>query len=518
MSMPISRSIQAIGELSYDEGTLKTISAYVDGRLERLYADYTGVVVEKGDHLALVYSPLLYSAQVELLLAKKAQENGRSSTLNRVTQSSQQMYRSAKQRLIELGMTQTQIEELEQAGEANSRLHLCAPISGTVIEKFTVEGEYVKEGQAIYRLADLTTVWLMLELFPEDAASIRYGQKVEAEVQSLPGQTFSGRVAFIDPNVDPKTRTVGVRVVIKNQEGQLRVGDYAKATINVPLDHRHDRLVFDPELAHKWISPRHPHVVSDSPGSCPLCGVDLVAASQFGYSDDAGVESTSLVVPRDAVLMAGNSSVLYVETEPGRFEIRRVVLGPEVGDQIVIRSGVREGEHVATRGNFLIDSQMQLVGNPSLIDPNKAQERLDYGSSPELVAGLAELSVEDRQLAETQRICPVAGYRLGSMGTPIKVDVQGTSVFICCEGCRKRLLNEPDVYLAKLENMSRLENRDAKDESIVLPPVGSSRAAGSQMMLPPITAPQIIPESESGNDGNTGPAYPSADLPMEVVR
>jgi Cu(I)/Ag(I) efflux system membrane fusion protein len=213
---PMSRTIRAIGELTYDEGTLKTISAYVDGRLDRLYADYTGVVVNKGDHLALVYSPRLYSSQVEYLLAKKSRDNGRNSTLARVVESNEELLKNARQRLIELGMTETQIDQLESDGEANSRLHLCAPISGTVIKKLAVEGQYVKEGQAIYQLADLSTVWLMLRLFPEDAAAMRYGQKVEAEVQSLAGRKFTGRVAFIDPSVDPKTRTVGVRVVIPN--------------------------------------------------------------------------------------------------------------------------------------------------------------------------------------------------------------------------------------------------------------------------------------------------------------
>ena len=209
-AMSMARTIRVVGELTYDEGTLKTLSAYVDGRLDRLYADYTGVVVNKGDHLALVYSPRLYSGQAELLLAKKAKHDSQSTTLTRVLQSNREMYESAKQRLIELGMTVSQINELEKAGSANSRLHLCAPISGTVIEKFAEEGQYVKEGQAIYKLADLSTLWLMLELFPEDAVSIRYGQKVEAEMQSLPGRIFTGRVAFVDPKVNPKTRTVGV--------------------------------------------------------------------------------------------------------------------------------------------------------------------------------------------------------------------------------------------------------------------------------------------------------------------
>ena len=510
-SQPVTRTIRVIGELRYDEGTLKTISAYVDGRLDRLYADYTGVVVKEGDHLALLYSPRLYSGQVELLLARKARDRGRSTTLAGVSESNDELYNSAKERLILLGMTAMQIEHLEEAGEANSRMHLCAPIGGTVIEKLAVEGQYVKEGDAIYKLADLSTVWLMLRLFPEDAATIRYGQKVSAEVQSLPGRTFSGRVAFIDPNVDPKTRTVGVRVVIANQDGLLRVGDYAKATINVPLGESHQSLAYDPELANKWISPRHPHVIADAAGDCPVCGVELVPAAHFGFTDEPSVHGEALVVPRDAVLMAGNNSVLYVETEPGRFEIRRVVLGASVGDQIVIRSGVKFGEQVATRGNFLIDSQMQLAGNPSLIDPT----RLDpTATPPEVIAALARLSAEDRALAEKQRICPVAEQQLGWMGTPKKVDVDGTPVFICCEACRERLLKEPDRYLAKLA---------------ALPESGPSQDASNSaptMDLPPIGVPQIIepvePPSNHDTPHEARAAQPSArrvaELPTEGVQ
>ena len=422
-----------MGELSYDEGMLKTIAAYVDGRLERLYADYTGVVVEKGDDLALLYSPELYSGQFELLVAKEAR--AREKTLGRqpAAYDRRDLYDSARQRLIEYGMTEAQIAELERSGKADSRIPISAPISGTVIEKLAVEGQYVKTGQPIYRLADLSTVWLMLELFPEDAAAVHYGQKVEAEVQSLPGRTFTGRVAFIDPTVEPKTRTVGVRVVIPNGDGLLRVGDFVKATIAVPLGGAGEELpkVYDPELADKWISPRHPQIVASSPGKCSLCGIDLVPASRFGFTSDPSAVGKALVVPRDAVLMVGDHDVVYVETEPGRFELRRVVLGPSNGDKIAIVEGVEEGEQVAYSGNFLIDSQMQLAGKPSLIDPTKASEAAtapvesEGSSEPEpVVAALANLPAGDRELAERQKVCPVTGMALGSMGPPIKVDVE----------------------------------------------------------------------------------------------
>ncbi len=514
---PMTRTIRAIGELHYDEGTLKTISAYVDGRLDRLYADYTGVVVETGDHLALLYSPQLYSAQVELLLARKAQTR-QSSTLARVVDSNRSLYESARQRLIELGMTPLQIEQLEAAEKANSRMHLCAPSSGTVIEKFVVEGQYVKEGQAIYKLADLSTVWLMLELFPEDAATIRYGQKVDATVQSLQGRNFSGRVAFIDPNVDPKTRTVGVRVVIRNQKGVLRVGDYAKATIEVPLGGSIDRQadIYDPELANKWISPRHPHVIESAAGKCRICGIDLVPAARFGFTAES-VASKALVVPRDAVLMAGSNSVLYVETEPGRFEIRSVVLGPSGGEEIVIVDGVEQGEQVATQGNFLIDSQMQLVGNPSLIDPTKAESSSGTGVPAEMIATLSKLSPEDRSLAETQRICPVTTMPLGSMGAPPRVDVNGKTVLICCEGCRERLLDEPEKYLANLSAAGTAAD-GSESAPADLPPIGAPEIVEPGGGLPPIEAPQaILNGTPTSQPARHSPKRVAERLP-EVVR
>ncbi|MFT5522452.1 MAG: Cu(I)/Ag(I) efflux system membrane fusion protein [Pirellulaceae bacterium] len=486
-SMPMARTIRAVGELNYDEGSLKTISAYVDGRLDRLYADYTGVVVNKGDHLALVYSPRLYSGQVEYLLAKKSREDGRNSTLTRVVESNEELLKNARQRLIELGMTESQIDQLEEDGEANSRLHLCAPISGTVIQRLAAEGQYVKEGQAIYQLADLSTVWLMLQLFPEDAAAIRYGQKVEAEVQSLPGQKFTGRVAFVDPSVDSKTRTVGVRVVIPNSAGVLRVGDYAKAEISVPLATIADGGTYDPELADMWISPRHPHVVRSEPGQCPVCNVDLVPAAKFGFMSNETDSKDSLVVPRNAVLMAGANSVVYVEVEPGRFELRSVVLGPKCGDEIVITSGVKAGEMVATRGNFLIDSQMQLAGNPSLIDPTKAIPRVDneFEMTAEMIASISELPEADRKLAVKQLICPVTKFPLGSMGIPPKVVIDGKEVFICCEGCKERLQEDPKTHLENLKNVSSTRSEDATVlSSLVLLTPADQKTALKQKLCP----------------------------------
>ena len=471
-SVPLVRKIRTIGEINYDEGTLTTISAYVDGRLDGLYADYTGVVVNEGDHLALLYSPEIYSAEIELLESRKLLRQSHAATLSRVVQSQQQLYDGARRKLLELGMAPVQLDELERSGKAAFRMHLCAPQSGTVIEKLAEQGEYVKTGQPIYRLADLSTVWLMLELFPEDAAVIHYGQQVTAQVQSLPEKQFAGRVAFIDPVVSSKTRTVGVRVAFSNDQGLLRIGDYARASIAVAITPTGAALhqVYDPELAGKWIGPRHPQVIQSSPGKCPICDIALVPAEQFGFVREPVENGGSLVVPRNAVLMAGGSSVLYVETKPGRFEMRKVLLGPCCGEQAVILQGVKQGEQVAVQGNFLLDSQMQLAGNPSLIDPTRLVKPGENGPNQEtkekIAAALAGLSAADRALVEQQQICPVTKALLGSMGTPIKVDVLGMPIFICCQGCRQRLLDDPPKYLANLqETDSDADDSEASDET-----------------------------------------------------
>ncbi|MEZ6060934.1 MAG: efflux RND transporter periplasmic adaptor subunit [Planctomycetaceae bacterium] len=367
---PLVTTIETVGTIAIDESRMSTVSSYIDGRIERLFADYTGVHVAKGDHLAIVYSPELYAAQVEYLESRAADIDPRTPALDAVREARKKLASGARQRLVELGMTSEQIADLESSAQAMSRLTIYSPAGGTVIEKMVQEGRYVKTGEPIYRIADLSTVWLMLELYPEDAARIRFGQRVEAELQSLPGRTFTGRVAFIDPVVDARSRSVGVRVEFLNEDGRLRPGDYATASVFLAIGQQGE--VYDEELAGRWISPMHPQIIRDEPGQCPICGMDLVPTTRFGYSDTPVQQPDSLYIPRSAVLMAGSDSVVYVETQPGRFEIRPVTLGAILKDRVVILDGVEAGENVATAGNFLIDSQMQLAGKPSLIDPARA--------------------------------------------------------------------------------------------------------------------------------------------------
>ncbi|MDB4676982.1 efflux RND transporter periplasmic adaptor subunit, partial [bacterium] len=360
----VTRSIATVGTIAFDESRLATISAHSDGRLEKLYANYIGVPVSEGDNLALIYSPQIYTAQAEYLAGLK--EN----LLDSVLSSQNGLAEMARVKLVELGMTEAQIDSLRSRGEPESRTQVKSSLTGTVIEKNALEGDYVKTGDAIFRIADLSTVWLMLDLFPADAALIRFGQIVEAEIQSVKGEVFTGRVAFIEPTVNTKTKTVRVRVEVLNLEGELRPGDFATARISIPAVSAEQ--VYDPELADKFISPMHPQLIRDQAGSCPLCGMDLIPTSDLGFASHPIPDQEVITVPRNAVLVAGDNAVLYVESDPGRFEIRQVSLGVMTQEHAVIMEGLEEGEIVALDGNFLIDSQMQLIGNPSLIDPDRA--------------------------------------------------------------------------------------------------------------------------------------------------
>ncbi len=360
----MTRTIRTIGSIDFDESRLSTIAAYIDGRLEKMFANYVGVRVSEGDDLALIYSPQLYSAQTEFVTSLDG------GSIGRFNVAGSDLAAMAHESLRELGMTEEQIELLRTSRKPQSRIRIKSPQGGTVIEKAAVEGDYLKTGQKLYRIADLTSVWMMLDLFPDDAASVRFGQQVEAEIQSRPGEVFTGRIAFIDPTVNEKTRTVRVRVEVLNFDGKLRPGDYATARVTVPAIPAD--LVYDPALSGKYISPMHPQVIRNQPGTCPLCGMDLVPTKELGYAPAPVPEQRVVTVPRDAVLLTGDNGVIYVETEPGRFEIRRVTVGPISDAKAVIIEGLAAGEVVATAGNFLIDSQMQLAGNPSLMDPSRA--------------------------------------------------------------------------------------------------------------------------------------------------
>lgn len=474
----LEKVVEGVGEIEYDESRLKTLAAYFDGRIEKLYADYTGVQVAEGDRLAEIFAPDVYSAQVEYVRTLgfiKKQES------RQAADSNQRLLQSSKQRLLELGMTEQQIEELETSGEAKRRIELFAPISGTVIRKLATTGDFVRAGDPVYQLADLSKVWLVLRVYPEDARLMSEGLSVTATADSMNALSARGQVEFVEPTVDPATRTVGVRVALDNQAGNLKPGEFARARIRVPI------------------------------------------------FSDSGTEQETVVVPRNSLLTVGDVALLYVEQEPGEFYLRRVRKGPTVNGWVAIHEGVKAGENVVARSAFLIDAQMQLQGNPSLIDPEKATAVPEVHSQDqlEIEAALAGLPEADRSLAVAQVICPVQEIPLGSMGmgTPIKVDVAGQPVFICCEGCRKSLLREPDRYQQILVDYhsnpgsgSQASARDSLETvpGMELPEMGLPEMGLPEMELPEMELPEMeLPEAAKGSDGGgrEEPSLPEMALP-----
>lgn len=450
----LSREVNSVGEIKYDETQQKTLSAYIDGRIESLVADFTGIKVEQGESLGRLYSPDLYSAQVEFVNTLEFNEKSISSNA-RVRSSNERLLKSSRQRLVELGMTEPQIKKLESERLAKRTLDLYAPISGTVIEKMASPGQYVKAGAPIYRLADLSKVWLVIELFPEDANAISLGQKVSATTQSLGSEPFEGTVEFIEPTVDPKMRTVGVRVAINNDKGLLKPGEFAQAKLTIPL-----------------------------------------ATSE-------GVGQETVVIPRNSLLSIGKTSLAYVETKPGEFQIRKIKTGPTVDGMVAVFDGITAGENVVSKSTFLLDAQMQLQGNPSLIDPDKAvaddEAQLTEAEQEEIRKALEPLSDSDRALAEAQIICPVTEAHLGSMGmgTPIKLKIKDRTVFICCEGCRDGWVSEPEKYFRILDQYLSGDTSTEREE--VAAPLSPTIDDGDlpRMQLPKMDLPKMdLPKME----------------------
>ena len=372
----VERQVRGVGVLEVDERLRARIPADVGGRVESLFVNFTGQPVRSGDALVKLYAPDLYAAQTELLTLKKTR---RSSSTSRYTLSNvrEELISAARERLVEHGMTTEQIAQLESRGTAETRIVISSPQSGTVTKLMVRAGQYVKAGELVCEVADLSNVWLMTELFPEDAALVRYGQRVEARVTSLPSEAVTGRVSYVDPMVNPKTKSVKIRIDIDNPQGRLRPGDEATVDMSVPAGPT--IKFFDEQLAGKWICPEHPDEIQVTAGTCPRSGKKLVKTAELGFANSEHEIQRPIVVPRDAVLMAADRSVAYVETEAGRFELREITVGAKLGDEIVVLDGLNEGDQVAVSGNFLIDSQMQLVGNPSLIDVARAVAESEKG-------------------------------------------------------------------------------------------------------------------------------------------
>jgi Cu(I)/Ag(I) efflux system membrane fusion protein len=443
----VPSEIRMVGKVQYDETRVKDITAWVPGRLDRLYVDFTGITVRKGDHLVYLYSPELISAQAELLQAVRAVQRMGETTSEYLAKSNETTLDATREKLRLLGSTAAQLEEIEQSGKPLTHLTIYSPIGGVVIRKMVNEGAYVTTGMPIYTVADLSQLWVLLDAYESDLSWIRYGQEVQFATEAYPGEVFTGWISFIDPILDPVTRTVKVRVDVPNPQGRLRPEMFVRATVRsqVALGGR----VMDPEMAGKWICPMHPSVVKSQEGDCDICGMDLVTTESLGYVAADAPSEPPLVIPATAPLVTGRRAVVYVKklgTEAPTFEGRQIELGPKAGDYYIVASGLQEGEQVVTNGSFKIDSALQIQARPSMMNPQA-------GHSSSQPAAAASSTV--------QTLCPV-------MDAPIDPNVytvyKGKRVYFCCKGCDKKFLANPEQYLDKLPQFRDLDSGAAQTD------------------------------------------------------
>ncbi|RMF88696.1 MAG: HlyD family efflux transporter periplasmic adaptor subunit, partial [Planctomycetota bacterium] len=364
----VTATIRMVGKVDYDETRLAYITAWISGRLDRLFADYTGVQVRPGDHLALIYSEELYAAQVELIQAIRQRQN--QPPQGGLIQSID-MVAAAREKLRLLGLTPEQIAEIEKRMAPSDHVTIYSPIGGIVVEKLRQEGDRVRIGDRIYTVADLTHVWVKLDAYESDIEWLRYGQDVEFTTEAYPGEVFHGRIVFMDPVLDPTTRTIKVRVNVNNEDGRLKPEMFVRAVVHAKV--AAGGKVLDASLAGKWMCPMHPEVVREAPAACDICGMPLVRPESLGYAAmELGEAPPPLVIPATAPLLTGTRAIVYVQdpdADVPTFEGREIVLGPRAGDYYLVRSGLEEGELVVTRGNFKLDSALQILAKPSMMTP-----------------------------------------------------------------------------------------------------------------------------------------------------
>jgi Cu(I)/Ag(I) efflux system membrane fusion protein len=433
--LPLTKDIRAVGYIEFNERGQKTVSARSDGRIDKLFANETGQMVSAGDDLALLYSPDLTSTVEQVLDAKKSGDK--------------RFIESARKRLDRLGIDEQQIDEILSAGKFDGHLRIRSPIGGHVINKYVKEGQYVKEGTPLYDVADLSTVWIQAQIYEDDLSLLPahsgHGAAswsgpdlpVTATTRSVPSEQFHGKLSFIYPHVDQDTRTTTVRFELENPDHKLRPGGTAEVTIQIsPKD--------VPALVSSITDP-HAKVMLD--------------------------EGKVLAVPESSVIDTGSQKIVYRQSEPGVYEGVDVKLGPRMTNSdgailYPVLHGLTAGERVVTSGSFLVDAETRL---------NPAAGSIYYGNSggtksatsvttvrPSTPDESARLSDDDQRSIEAQKFCPIQGRKLGSMGPPVKVMLEGHPVFLCCSGCKQKAIDHPHETLAKV---AELKAKSAQVES-----------------------------------------------------
>ena len=303
------KDIRLYGKVQADERQLQSLVSYLPGRIEKLFVNFTGESVRYGQPVALIYSPDLVTAQQELLETAATK------------QSQPVLYEAAKDKLRQWKLSENQIAAIESSGKVKTNFEVFANATGIVSARRVNNGDYVTPGTVLFDIADLSHVWIMFDAYESDLPYLSQGQKVSYTVQALPGLNYAGKIAFIDPVIDPVTRVARVRIEISNPGGKLKPEMFVTGIVNATLNQYKNKLV----------------------------------------------------IPRTAVLWTGKRSVVYVkqpgESEEPIFKMREIDLGPMLGNSYVVDNGLTDGEEIVTQGAFSVDASAQLEGKPSMMNP-----------------------------------------------------------------------------------------------------------------------------------------------------
>lgn len=303
-----TKTVYLNGKIHEDERMVSSQSSHIEGRIESLSVNFTGEYVTAGQPIAYVYSPELTTAQEELLQAYNIRER------------QPQLYQAAREKLKNWKLTDSQIDRIIQSEKSSGQFPVTADISGYVIEKLVNTGDYVQKGQPIFKIANLSQVWVLFDVYESDISWISQGDEVSFTVASQPGSTFKGKVSFIDPVINPQTRVASARVEVNNKDLKLKPEMFVSGTVEAQLP----------------------------------------------------IRTEAVVVPKSAVMWTGKRSVVYIKSQTERgvsFAMREVNLGPSLGDGYIIEAGLHEGEEIAVHGTFSIDAAAQLAGKPSMMNP-----------------------------------------------------------------------------------------------------------------------------------------------------
>lgn len=446
----VAAEVRMVGKIDYDETRVSYITAWVPGRLDRLFVDFTGIKVRKGDHMVEMYSPDLLSAQEELLQAISTARTIDTGGVSSIGNTAQATMEAARERLRLWGLTAEQIREIEKRGEPKDTITIFAPEGGIVIAKNAREGMYVETGTRIYTIADLSRVWVKLDAYESDLAWLRYGQEVVFTTESHPGVEFRGTISFIHPILDEATRTVKVRVNARNDDRRLKPGMFVRARVIAEMGE--DGLVRGASLEGRWMCPMHPGMIADEPGDCDICGMPLEPANELGYgknetSDDTGLP---LVIPASAALLTGERAVVYVEApdrEKPTYQGRVVQLGPRAGEYYVVRDGLHEGERVVTKGNFKLDAELQIRAESSMMMPEEVRPDQAHAGHAEHTMAAESPNEPEEATPRKQTHCPVMG---GKINREEYIDYKGMRIYFCCPGCEQTFMNDPEKYLDQM--------------------------------------------------------------------